>query len=300
MRRRLPCAPDPWLARYLDLLAVERRLAPNTVAAYRRDLERLRRALGARGLETARREDLTRVLRDLRSRGASPRSIARWIVAVRGLYAFLVEAGATADDPSLRLETPRPWRSLPRLLTSAEVTALLTAPDRSTPRGLRDAAMLEVLYATGLRASELVGLRLADLHLDGGYLRCRGKGERERVVPLGAEADATLEDYLARARSRLLAGRRCERVFVSRRGRGLTRQGFWKIVRAHGRGAGLRRPLSPHMVRHSFATHLLENGADLRSLQLMLGHADISTTQIYTHVSRERLKRMYEVFHPRA
>ncbi len=177
---------------------------------------------------------------------------------------------------------------------------MLAAPDRGEPGGLRDAAMLELLYATGLRVSELLGLRLGDLHLDAGYLRCTGKREKERVVPLGSQADAMVQRYLAEGRPALVGDKRSDWLFVNRRGGPMTRQGFWKILRAYGRKAGIRTPLSPHVVRHSFATHLLENGADLRSVQVMLGHADISTTQIYTHVNRERLRRLYEDFHPRA
>jgi integrase/recombinase XerD len=295
-----PARDDPWLARYLDYLAVERGLSANTLSAYRADLNRLRAALGKRELEQAGSEDLLRVLRHMRTRGSSPRSVARWIVAVRRFFAYLIDEGVVSADPTSQLEAPRLWRSLPKVLTAQEVDALLAAPERAEAHGLRDAAMLEVLYATGLRVSELLGLRLGDLHLDAGYLRCRGKGEKERVVPLGAEAERTLQEYLARGRPVLLAGRRPDVVFVNRRGTAMSRQGFWKIIRRHGAQAGIRKPLSPHMVRHSFATHLLENGADLRSLQIMLGHADISTTQIYTHVNRERLKRIYESFHPRA
>ena len=208
--------------------------------------------------------------------------------------------GVIGQDPSANLESPRTWRSLPKTLTAEEVESLLAAPETATPLGMRDAAMLEVLYATGLRVSELVGLRLGDLRLDAGYLRCWGKGNKERVVPLGGEAEARLQRYLAQARPVLLQGRRTDVLFVNHRGGTLTRQGFWKILKRYGVMAGIATSLSPHLVRHAFATHLLENGADLRALQLLLGHADISTTQIYTHVNRERLKRIYEEFHPRA
>jgi integrase/recombinase XerD len=226
--------------------------------------------------------------------------VARWIVAVRGFFAHLVAAGVVAEDPTAHLDAPRLWRSLPKVLGFPEVEALLAAADRGTAYGLRDAAMLEVLYATGLRVSELLRLRLGDLHLDAGYLRCWGKGSKERVVPLGGEADAVLQRYLAEGRPELLRGRRTEYLFVNARGGALSRQGFWKKIKRYGIAAGLATPLSPHVLRHSFATHLLENGADLRSVQIMLGHADISTTQIYTHVNRERLRRLYETFHPRA
>jgi integrase/recombinase XerD len=292
---------EAWLARFLDHLTVERGLAANTVAAYRSDLLQLERGLGrARRLERARAEDLLQALRRMRIERRSPRSVARFRVAVRGFFRFLVREGLRADDPASRLEAPRLWRPLPLVLGSAEVEALLQAPDRSVPRGLRDASMLELLYATGLRVSELVGLKLGDLRLDAGYLRCVGKGGRERVVPLGGEADALLRRYLAEARPQLLRGRASDALFVSARRGPLTRQAFWKITAQHGRRAGLPQPLSPHVLRHSFATHLLEHGADLRSVQVMLGHADISTTQIYTHVNRERLRRLYESHHPRA
>jgi integrase/recombinase XerD len=286
--------------RYLDYLSAEKGLAPNTVAAYRSDLERLRRGLGDRALEDAQEADLLKTLRHMRVRGGSPRSVARWVVAIKGFFSFLQSEGSVERNPAEHLAAPRTWRPLPRCLSAAEVEALLAAPADGTPRSLRDAAMLELLYATGLRASELVGLRIGNLHLDAGYVRCWGKGSKERVVPIGGEAEAKLQRYLAQARPSLLGGRRTEVLFVNHRGGPLTRQGFWKNLKHYGACAGIRSPISPHVVRHAFATHLLENGADLRSLQLLLGHADISTTQIYTHVNRERLKRIHEDFHPRA
>jgi integrase/recombinase XerD len=292
---------DDALSRYLDYLLVERGLSRNTIAAYRADLRRLKRFLGPkRKLEKAGREDLIKVLEQMRVEGRSPRSVARWIVTVKGFFAYLLGEGIVTSDPSAHIDSPRIWRSLPKVLSFAEVEALLAAPQRSEPRGLRDAAMMEVLYATGLRVSELLRLRLGDLHLDAGYLRCWGKGSKERVVPLGSEADATLQAYLANARPALLRDRRTDYLFVNQRGGAISRQGFWKIIKRYGRQAGIATALSPHVVRHSFATHLLENGADLRAVQIMLGHADISTTQIYTHVNRERLRRLYEDFHPRA
>lgn len=290
-----------WVARYLDHLAAERGLARNTLAAYDADLRRLQGSLGRRrSIEEARPEDLLKVLRRMRLEGRSPRSVARWIVAVRRFFTYLVAQGRIQEDPAEHLDAPKIWRSLPKVLSFDEVEALLAKPDRSSPIGLRDAAMLEVLYAAGLRVSELLDLRLGDLHLDAGYLRCWGKGSKERVVPLGGEADATLQQYLARGRPELLRGKRIDVLFVNQRGKAMTRQGFWKKIRLYGVRAGIVRPLSPHVVRHSFATHLLENGADLRAVQVMLGHADISTTQIYTHVNRERLRRLYKDFHPRA
>jgi len=293
--------PEGWLGRYLDHLAVERGLSRNTVDAYRRDLQILARHLGSRRpIERVRHEDLLELLRRMRIEGRAARSVARWLVAVRGFLSYLEAEGVLEENPAEHLEPPRPWRSLPAALAYEEVEALLAAPDRGTAAGERDAALLEVLYSTGVRVGELVGLRLGQVHLDGGYVRVLGKGSKERVVPLGSEAAAALGSYLARGRPAMVGPRRSDVVFVNRRGGQLTRQGFWKILKAYGRRAGIRKNLSPHTVRHSFATHLLEHGADLRSVQLLLGHADISTTQIYTHVNRERLKRLYGSFHPRA
>ena len=293
-------ARDTTLEAWLAHLAAERGLARNSVAAYRRDLAALGRQMNGRALADARQDDLLNALRRMRTAGRSPRSVARWLVAVRGFYSWLAHDGVISENPAARLEAAKVWATLPKVLDGSDVVRLLEAPERTDPRGARDAAMLEVLYATGLRASELVGLRVGDLRLDAGYLRCVGKGSKERVVPLGAEAQAALTAYLAAGRPALLSGRRSDAVFVGRTGKPLTRQGFWKLVKAHARRAGLGGSLSPHVVRHSFATHLLENGADLRAVQLLLGHADISTTQIYTHVNRERLKRLYRDFHPRA
>ena len=289
------------IRRYLDVLVAERGLATNSVEAYRRDLEALARALpDDRRVEHASRGDLLAHLGRMRLAGRSPRSVARWLVAVRGFFGWLVAEGERADDPTATLERPRAWRALPRVLSLDEVEALLRAPDIATPRGLRDAAMIELLYATGLRVSELVGLTLHQVSLQAGFLRCTGKGGKERVVPMGEEAGERLGAYLAGARPALLGGRRSDVLFVGRGGRPLTRQAFWKNLGRHARAAGIRTRLSPHTVRHSFATHLLENGADLRSIQILLGHADVSTTQIYTHVNRERLRRIYQSSHPRA
>ena len=292
--------PDGWFARYLDYLTVEKGLAPNTIEAYQADLTRLAESIGRRRLEQAKREDLLRLMRQMRLAGRSPRSVARWVVATRGFFTYMIAQGHLEEDPAAHIDAPKAWKTLPRVLDSADVDALMAAPDRSHPRGRRDAAMLELLYATGLRVSELLRLRLGDIHLDAGYLRCWGKGSKERVVPLGSQADAAVQQYLADGRPVLLQGRRSEFLFVNRQGGALSRQGFWKRLKHYGIQAGIAQPLSPHVLRHSFATHLLENGADLRAVQLMLGHSDISTTQIYTHVNRERLKRLYKDFHPRA
>jgi integrase/recombinase XerD len=251
-------------------------------------------------LRSASGDRLVAALQELRLEGLSARSIARLISTLRGFYAWAVERRHVRRDPTAHLSAPRAARKLPRYLTPEEVTALLDAPDRASPRGMRDAAMLELLYATGLRVSELTGLRLEDLRLDAAYVTTMGKGSKERVVPMGAEACDRLREYLGGARAGLAQERRTPFVFLSARGARLTRQGFWKILRSYGRQAGIRSALSPHVLRHSFATHLLEHGADLRSVQMMLGHSDISTTQIYTHVNRERLKSLYKDFHPRA
>jgi integrase/recombinase XerD len=298
-----PGSGAPWrrlLERYLEALAVERGLAENSVAAYRRDLERLGEALARReqDLAAADAAAIAAHLRELRRRGLSPRSVARALVAIRGLYAHLVEAGERPDNPAVNLLPPRLWRKLPRTLSESQVESLLAAPDPSTPLGLRDRAMLEVLYATGLRVSELVGLRLPQLRLEVGFLVAFGKGGKERVVPVGENAEEWTRRYLREVRPGLARGRH-QAVFVNRLGDPMTRQGFWKILRAHGRRAGIAQ-LSPHTLRHSFATHLLEHGVDLRAVQAMLGHADISTTQIYTHIHQQRLRGLYDRFHPRA
>ncbi len=288
------------LGRYLEGLALERGLAPNTVESYGRDLERLRASLARRGgdLVRAEREGIAAHLRELRRAGLAPRSVARALVAIRGFYAHLVEAGERTDNPAVNLSPPKLWRKLPRVLSESQVEELLAAPDTAKPLGLRDRAMLELLYATGLRVSELVGLTLPQLRLDVGFLIVYGKGGKERVVPVGEQAEGWIGRYLREVRGELARGRH-ETVFVNRAGRPLSRQGFWKILRGHGQAVGIRE-LSPHVLRHSFATHLLEHGADLRAVQAMLGHADISTTQIYTHIHEQRLRKLYDAFHPRS
>jgi integrase/recombinase XerD len=238
-------------------------------------------------------------LSSLRSEGLGPRSVARTLHAVRGLYRFAVREGRIDRDPMENLKAPRVFRPLPRFLSARQVEALLAAPDVAEPLGLRDRAMLEVLYATGLRVSELAGLRAADVDLEVGLLSCLGKGGKERLVPLGQVAAGWVKRYLGEVRP-LHAKGEAGTLFVSRRGGRLSRMGIWGLVRRHALAAGVARVLTPHVLRHSFATHLLERGADLRSLQAMLGHADISTTQIYTHVTRERLRQVYDQFHPRA
>jgi integrase/recombinase XerD len=291
------------VASYLRHLEVERRVATNTLAAYRRDLSRLTAFAAARGVSIERltRPDLEELVRQAMASGLSPTSTARLVAAVRGLFRFLRVAGHLHENPADDLQAPRTFAALPHFLSLEDVDKLIAAPDVSTPRGLRDRAMIETLYATGLRVSELVGLRMPDLRLGEGYLQCLGKGRKQRIVPLGDEAARWLAQYGAEARPGLLKGRASAFVFVNARGGGrLSRLGVWKLLKAYGTRAGVTAHLSPHVLRHSFATHLLERGADLRAIQTMLGHADVSTTQIYTHVLEARLRQVYDRFHPRA
>jgi integrase/recombinase XerD len=287
---------------YLDHLRVERRLAGHTLESYARDLRAL--TAYAAGVSSAvaglDRQALEAFVREQRTRGLSPRSVARMVAAVRGFYRFLVLDRQIAASPADDLRPPRAWPALPTFLSIEEVDTLIAQPDVSTPLGLRDRAMIELLYATGLRVSELVGVRQADLHLDDHYLTCIGKGSKERLVPIGEQATDWIQRYQATARRELLKGRASPRLFLNARGGSLSRVGFWKLLKRHALRANLPRTLSPHVLRHSFATHLLERGADLRAIQLMLGHADLSTTQIYTHVLEARLRTVYDRFHPRA
>jgi len=293
---------DSLIRDYLHHLTVERGLAKNSVLAYGRDLQKFARFLDgrARQAKQVRQGEINEFARRLSRDGLSPKSIARALNAVRMFYRFLVSEKIVGEDPTVAIRAPRTWKTLPRFLTLEEVDQVLGAPDPSHTLGLRDAAMVELLYATGLRVSELVSLRLRDLNLEVGYLTCVGKGRKERLVPMGRKASQQVRAYLERARPALLKGQGSPALFVNARGGSMSRQGFWKILKKYGRVAGLRGRLSPHVLRHSFATHLLERGADLRSVQMMLGHADISTTQIYTHINRERLRRIYRDFHPRA
>ena len=289
---------------YLTHLQVERRLASNSVESYARDLVLLQQFAAGRGarVEKLTRQQLEALVRGLMSEGRSPRSVARAIACYRGFYRFLVLAGRLKVSPATDLRAPRAFHALPRHLSVEEVDRLLEQPDVGTPRGLRDRALIELLYATGLRVSELVSLRPADVNLDASYLTCTGKGDKQRIVPMGDEAADWVRRYVRDGRPELLGTRRSPRLFVNARrgGTGLTRMGFWKILKAYGRRAKVDAELSPHMLRHSFATHLLERGADLRAIQMMLGHADLSTTQIYTHVLQQRMRTVYDRFHPRA
>lgn len=294
---------DAWvLEAWLERLASERGLAPNSLEAYRRDLERLKRWAGERLQRTLLRleaADLSRHLRELHRQEFAPRSVARAVAAFRSFYGYLMDVGLKKEDPSLHLERPKKPRKLPRYLTEREVEALLAAPDPKDLRGVRDRALLELLYATGLRVSEATELTLGALRLDAGVLIALGKGNKERLVPLGDPARSWLERYLSEVRPLWVRGRE-ERVFLSPQGRALTRQNVWHRIRHYGRKAGISRSISPHVLRHSFATHLLAHGADLRVVQLLLGHSALSTTEIYTHVHRAQLERLYREHHPRA
>jgi integrase/recombinase XerD len=288
---------------YLTYLRIEKGLAINTIKAYQRDVSHF-----ISFLESGKQKQLVRVTRDelinyIASlyQTLSPRSIQRRIVTLRSLYRFLMLDGYTSHDPTETLESPKAWQKLPLYLTTEEVESLLDQPDLSQPQGQRDRAMLELMYATGLRVTELIQLKVSDLDFDGGYLRTVGKGDKERIVPIGDEAKIHIKNYLDSS-YRVFKKKKPNTpfLFLTRRGGAMSRQNFWMLVEKYGRSIGLAGKLSPHVLRHSFATHLLENGADLRVVQAMLGHSDISTTQIYTHVARERLKKVYDQFHPRA
>jgi integrase/recombinase XerD len=285
-----------WIDRFLQYLRIEKGVAENTIAAYRHDLEMYETHLNSTGLLQVQPADVSKFLKFLYTRKLKPRSASRAFAAVRGLHKFLILEKATKENPTASVEQPRWWKPLPNVLVLEEVDRLLSAPDTKTPKGLRDRAMLEVLYATGLRVSELIGLRLDGINTEVGFVRCMGKGSKERIVPLGASAAGAVVAYLQSRRVR----KPTNYIFLNNRGDKLSRMGFWKILKGYGAQAGIRKKLTPHVLRHSFATHLLERGADLRAVQTMLGHSNISTTEIYTHVMRERLKEIYKTYHPRA
>jgi integrase/recombinase XerD len=287
--------------RFLDAIWAERGLSRNTLQGYRHDLLKLAAHLSASGksLPAAGRGDILGLLaREVRS-GASPRSVSRYLSGYRQFYRWLLREGVVREDPTALIDSPKLGRSLPRALTEAEVEALLQAPDAQSSLGVRDRAMLETMYATGLRVSELTGLEIRSLNLGQGVVRVVGKGGKERLVPLGEAALDWVRRYLGSARPDLMKGAASDFVFVTARRTGMTRQAFWHMVKRHAAAAGITKKLSPHSLRHSFATHLLNHGADLRVVQLLLGHSDLSTTQIYTHVAREGLKRLHEQHHPR-
>lgn len=287
---------------HLDSLRVVRRLATATLDSYSRDLMALTEFASSQGwrLEKLDHRDLDAFVRELMGKGLSPRSVARVVACVRGFYRSLAVGRRVKVNPAEDLHSPKSWPALPKRLSEEEVGSLIAQPDTSTALGLRDRAMIEVLYAAGLRVSELIQLRPENLNLDIGYLTCIGKGNKERLVPLGKEAINWVRLYLRDSRPVLARGRSVSWLFLNMRGVScLSRVGFWKRLKEHGRRAGIRSDLSPHLIRHSFATHLLEHGADLRTIQVMLGHADLSTTQIYTHVLATRLRKIYDAHHPR-
>jgi integrase/recombinase XerD len=287
---------------FLSHLRVERGLASNTIEAYFRDLEKFRRYLQQSGLDfaSAGPNGIRSFLLWLEKQSLDSRTVARQMVSVRGLYRYLRREALIEKNPTENLESPRVWKVLPKYLSQEETEKLLAQPTSDDALGLRDRAMMEMLYAAGLRVSELVTLRVADLNIESGYVRTIGKGNKQRIVPVGRAAITALQEYGANSRPQLLGGRPSPYLFVNRRGGRLTRQGVWFLLSRYGKLAGIRKPITPHLLRHSFATHMLARGADLRSLQMMLGHSDISTTQIYTHVATARLKEIYQRHHPRA
>ncbi len=294
-------APPELLDTFIDRLWLEEGLSRNTLESYRRDLAQFSVWLdqhAGKSLLAVERVDLERYLA-ARFPQVKPRSVARLVASLRRFYRMMVRDGQLVHDPTLQLASPKLPRSLPKSLSEEEVEHLLEAPDTEQPIGLRDRAMLETLYATGLRVSELVTLKVSEVSLDMGVVRVMGKGSKERLVPLGEEALDWIRRYLAEARPMILERRLSESLFVTQRGQAMTRQAFWYLIKRYARQAGILKPLSPHVMRHAFATHLLNHGADLRVVQMLLGHADISTTQIYTHVARERLKQLHAIHHPR-
>jgi integrase/recombinase XerD len=288
---------------YLNYLLVEKGLGKKTLAAYSQDLVRYFEFLRQESVDAASENDTAFILKhliNLKAEGLAPRSRARHLVAIRGFYRFLVQEKVIRADPSRTIDLPKSGLKLPAVLSTEEIKRLLAAPGTTSPLGLRNTAMLELLYASGLRVSELINLKIMDINLEAGFVRVFGKGSKERIVPMGSRALQALQAYLASGRPKMLkAGQTSPYLFVARAGRPMTRQGFWKLLRKYALEAGLNRKISPHSLRHSFASHLLEGGADLRAVQVMLGHVDITTTQIYTHVAMERLREIHEKFHPR-
>jgi integrase/recombinase XerD len=300
--------PEVAVLQFMNYARVEKGLSINTIDAYKRDLAKFVAFMkkGKIALKETKRDDIVDFLAGLYRSGLDSRSVARNLVSVRNLYRFLVIDGIIEDDPTINIESPKIRQALPSYLSVEEVDRLLKMPDTRKVGGMRDKALLDVLYSSGLRVSEVVGLRLGDIDFQAGCIRCTGKGNKERLVPVGRKAIESVETYIREARPVLLKSRKkrpetpTTELFLNQRGRGIARIGIWKILHGYGRATGLRKKLTPHKLRHSFATHLLERGADLRSVQLMLGHADISTTQIYTHVMEDRLKAVYKSHHPRA
>ncbi len=285
---------------FSDYLQIEKRNSPHTVSAYRRDLNRFSSEITVQKIDSITTSNIRNFLITLKEQGMSPSSVARSLSSIKSFFKYLCQDKQLKSNPAEILETPKRWRKLPDVLSTEDVDNLLKSPDQDSVLGLRDQAMLEILYASGLRVSELVNLKVSQLDIEVGYLRTLGKGSKERIVPIGHMAKKAVENYLLNSRSALLHGRKAEELFVTRRGRGMTRQGFWKLLKIYVVKANIRAGVSPHTLRHAFATHLLERGADLRSVQQMLGHSDISTTQIYTHILGKRMLEIHQQFHPRS
>ena len=287
---------------FLNYLSVERGLSRNTIVSYRQDLESYAEFLKSchiSSLSGTTRQQVTKFMLRQKEAGLSVNSIARSLAAIKSFYRFLNRERILKDDPSSLVDSPKLWKKIPETLSLNEVDALLNQPSIRNRQGMRDRAILETLYATGMRVSEAVNLRLDNVNLDIGFLRCLGKGNKERVIPLGKKAIMSLKRYLGSSRPHFLKKKNSDYLFLNRSGNKLTRQSFWKLIKKYARGARIKKPIKPHILRHSFATHLLERGADLRSVQEMLGHANISTTQAYTHINKERLKSIHKMFHPR-
>ena len=287
---------------FLNYLSVERGLAQNTIVSYQKDLVSYIDFLRARSIDVLSRvtkDDIRNFMLYQKDKGLATNSIARHLAAIKVFHRFLVRERILKTDPSSLIDSPRLWKKIPEILTENEVDALLNQPDIRDKQGMRDKAILEIFYATGMRVSEAVNLKVDNLNLDIGFLRCIGKGNKERVIPLGKKAISSLKRYLEISRPRLLKNKASESLFLNRFGRKISRQSLWKIIKKYARQARIKKPIRPHTLRHSFATHLLERGADLRSVQEMLGHSNISTTQIYTHINKDRLKAIHRMFHPR-
>lgn len=301
-RQELPGSLNPHIAAFLHYARAEKGLSTNTMLAYRRDMVKFAEFLESRSVSLleATRSEIVDFLSSLYAQGLDSRSVARQLVTLRNFYRFCLSEGLVTEDPAANIESPKIYRTLPHFLSVDDVDKLLAQPDVTTPIGLRDKAMIELMYSTGLRVSELCGLRVSDVETSSGVLRCIGKGNKERIVPVGRRALEAIAVYIQDSRPRLLRDRVSPYLFLGKMGRKIDRIQFWMLLKKYGTEANLRESLNPHMLRHSFATHLLDRGADLRSIQLMLGHADISTTQIYTHVVEERLKQVYKAHHPRA
>ncbi|MCY7626217.1 site-specific tyrosine recombinase XerD [Bacillus safensis] len=292
------------LSDFIHFMTVERGLSENTIVSYKRDLQNYLSFLMTHeqltDISDVMRLHIIHYLKQLKEEGKSSKTSVRHLSSIRSFHQFLLREKVTTDDPSWNIETQKTERTLPKVLSLGEVEKLLDTPNQHTPFDYRDKAMLELLYATGIRVSEMLDLTLADVHLTMGFIRCFGKGRKERIVPIGEAAASAIEEYLEKGRSKLLKKQPSDALFLNHHGKKMSRQGFWKNLKKRAIEAGIQKELTPHTLRHSFATHLLENGADLRAVQEMLGHADISTTQIYTHVTKTRLKDVYHKFHPRA